>query len=517
MKSLFKTVVLITIFSVITRVLGFLFRVYLSRVVGAEALGMYQVASSIFFVLLTVVSSGIPLIISRMNSGFHAKKEGRKEGALVSVALIFSIIISVVLCAVVFIFKSLFSKLFTDVRCMLVLIVLLPSLVTSAIYSVFRGALWGRNNYFALCVSELFEQVVRIFVCVLLIGSTFSVIENAVGIAWSLTIACVASMLFVILLFYFYGGRVSKPRKKIFKPLFKASTPITGIRVAGSFIQPLMALIIPARLSAIGYTSSQAMSVYGVAVGMTMPLLFVPTTIIGSLSTALVPDLSAAVAQNNKAHIESRVRSSITFSLFISCLFVPVYLGVGEFAGLFLYDNALSGTLLESAAWVLIPLGITNITSSLLNSLGMEVKSFINYFIGAIFMFVALWVLPPLVGINALIYGMGASFLVTSILNSIMLRRKVKVSLGILKPLVSMVLLIIPSAALTSFIASLANQFLPLFFTLALGGSVGVVSFVLLCAVFGVVDIQSFIVLARKRFLPKKTKVQKVKRIFSKK
>lgn len=517
MKSLFKTVALITFFSALTRVAGFFFRIYLSRSIGAESLGMYQVAFSVFMVLLTIVSSGLPLIISRMSAGFRAKHEGKKEGSLISVALIFSLVLSLILCFVVFIFKNLFAKLFTDERCIEILIVLLPSLACSAVYSVFRGALWGQNNYFALCVSELYEQVVRIFICVLLIGGTFSAIENATSVAWSLTIACVLSMLFVILLFFFYGGKMSKPTKQIFVPLIKQSTPITGIRVAGSFIQPLIALIIPARLSAIGYTSSQAMSIYGVAVGMTVPLLFVPTTIIGSLSTALIPDMSAAVAQNDKAHIERRVRSSITFSLFISCLFVPVYLGLGEMAGLFLYDNALSGTLLSASAWVLIPLGITNITSSLLNSLGMEVKSFINFIVGGLFMFIALWFLPSLIGINALVYGMGISYLITAVLNCIMLKRKTKISLGILKPLCKMLLLIVPSAALTSFVAGICGQFIPLFFTLTIGGVVSVVSFVLLCGVFNVVDIHSFIVMAKQRFKPKNVKMLKLKRIFSKK
>lgn len=460
---------------------------------------MYQVAFSVFGVLMTIVASGLPLIISRMTAGYRAKEEKQSEKSLVSVALIFSIIISIILCLVVFSFKKLFAHLFTDERCIQVLIVLLPSLIFSAVYSVFRGALWGQNNYFALCVSELFEQVVRIIVCVFILGGTLSAIESATSIAWSLTIACLASMLFVVVLFFCYGGRIGKPSKTIFKPLVKQSTPITGIRVAGSFIQPLVALIIPARLIATGYTSSQAMSIYGIAVGMTLPLIFVPTTIIGSLSTALIPDLSAAVAQNNKSHIEARVRSSIIFSLFISCLFVPAYLALGEFAGVFLYDNALSGTLLQASAWVLIPLGITNITSALLNSLGMEVKSFINYCVGAVFMFVALWFLPALVGINALVYGMGISFMVTAILNSIMLKRKIKVPLNILKPLCTMILLIIPSAALSGFISSLCSGFMPLFFTLLFGGSVSVVSFILLCAVFNVIDIHSFIVTAKSR------------------
>ena len=51
MKSLLKTVALITIFSFLTRISGFIFRMILSRQVGAEGVGLYQVAFSVFMVL----------------------------------------------------------------------------------------------------------------------------------------------------------------------------------------------------------------------------------------------------------------------------------------------------------------------------------------------------------------------------------------------------------------------------------------------------------------------------------
>ena len=68
MKSLAKNVAIITFFTVITRLMGFLFRIFLSRAIGSEALGIYQAALSIFFVFLTIVSSGFTLIISRMTA-----------------------------------------------------------------------------------------------------------------------------------------------------------------------------------------------------------------------------------------------------------------------------------------------------------------------------------------------------------------------------------------------------------------------------------------------------------------
>lgn len=471
---------------------------------GAEGVGLYQVASSVFMVLMTVISSGLPLIISRMSASFLANKEKKKEGSLISVALIFALIMSIVLCLVVLLFKSVFSKLFTDSRCIEILITLLPSLVFSSVYCVFRGALWGRGNYFALCVTELYEQVVRIILAVLAISSTLSALENALNIGWTMSIACLFSMIFVLLLYFYYGGKVGKPKKDIFKPLIKQSTPITLMRIAGSLLSPLIAFIIPARLVSIGYTNSQALSLFGVAVGMTMPLLYIPTTIIGSLSTALVPDISTALAQNNQKHIEERVNSSIFFALITSCLFVPVFLGMGEQMGIFLYNNLMSGTLLQSASWVLIPMGLTNITSALLNSLGLEEKSFINFVVGAGVMFIALWFLPSLLGVNALVWGMGFNYLVVSIMNIWLIKRKAKINIKFTKMLLKMALLIIPTGALTAFVVSLCEYVFPLFITLIIGGICSIGGFILLAFAFNLIDIKTFkVVLQKKVKLPK--------------
>ena len=75
MKSIFKSVAIITFFSVLTRFLGFLFRIYLSRTIGAEELGKYQVALSVFLVFLTIVSSGFTFVISRMTAGYRVRDD----------------------------------------------------------------------------------------------------------------------------------------------------------------------------------------------------------------------------------------------------------------------------------------------------------------------------------------------------------------------------------------------------------------------------------------------------------
>lgn len=510
MKSLVKTVALITGFSMLTRIAGFLFRIYLSRTIGAEALGLYQVAFSVFMVLLTIVSSGLPFVVSRLTASYQVSADQKKQSGLITSAIIVGVTVSILLCGIVILFKNVFANLFTDASCMMILIVLLPALVFSSVYSVVRGSLWGQGNYFALCISEFLEQIVRIFVCVLMLSPAASAVANSISAAWSLTIACVVSMVFVLLLFFIYGGKMSRPKE--LKQLLWRSTPITGVRVGASLAQPLVGLIIPSRLMAIGYSSSQAMSLFGVAMGMTMPLLFVPSSLIGSLATALVPDISMAVAKEDNKHIESRIRTSLIFALFISAMVVPMFAGAGEELGQFLYGNSLSGIMLASSAWIMLPMGLNNITSSLLNSLGYEVRSCINYFIGAAVMFLVMWLLPSVCGINALFWGMGLCMCVTCVLNVYMLKRKTKFSFKILRPLLLLCAITIPCAAIVSFVDKLCIMVMPSFFAITISCLIGLLFYLLLCMVFNIVDVKEYFVTISSKFKIKGfKKLKKVK------
>lgn len=510
MKSIFKNVVIITAFTLLTRMLGFFFRIFLSRAIGAEALGMFQVASSIFMVLLTIVSSGFTLIISRMTASYRVSSDKKSVGSLVTSSLLVGLMVSVILCLVIFLFRNLFSNLFTDQNCMNILIILLPSLVFSAIYSVFRGAMWGNDNYFGLCASELLEEVVKIVVCVLLLASGMTALQNALAVAWSFTLSCIVSAFFVMLLYFYYGGKMGKP-SRVYRKVIRQSAPITGVRVVGSFVQPLIALILPAQLISAGYTSSQALALYGIAVGMTLPFLYLPTSIIGSLSTALVPDISMAMVQNDSDHIQKRVSSSVLFALFVSFLIVPCFMAIGDKFGMFIYNEPLSGKLLQYSAWIMIPMGVNNITSAILNSVGLEVKSFLNYLVGGVFLFLSVLILPRFIGINALIIGMGLSTLVTAFLNIIMLRRKLKIKIEVKKNLLLMILFSVPTMAMVSFLSSLLSYVFPVFLDLAISCAVGLGLFTLLCVMFNVINFSVYMVKFKEKFSGK-VKINKLKK-----
>lgn len=485
-KSLFKAVALVAVFTIITRLLGFVFRIYLSRELGAELLGVYQVAMSVFMVLVVLVSSGLPLAVSKFTAKYRVKNDEKAISGITTSAFIIGLFVSAIICLVFICFQTYIAKIFTDSRCMEILLMLLPAVVASSVYSAFRGALWGKQDYFSVGWTELCEQVLRIaffgimiFVC--------SGIDGASIAAISMTISCIVSALLAFLVYVKKGGKICSP-KGFIKPVFKSSAPVTGVRTASSVIQPVIAVLFPFMLVSSGVSSETALSLFGIAMGMTFPLLFLPSTLIGSLSFALIPELSTALVKNQTKLVEERVKSGLLFSVIISALVIPLYVGLGPEICKLLFDNSQSGEFLIIASWIMIPLGLSNITSSILNAFNLEVKSFINNILGGVCLILCIVCFTGALSVYSLILGFGICMGLTTLLNIIMIKKHTKISLGIIKPLVFSCLFVIPCAYLSRWIYNLCLFVFPNFVSLIIGSCVAVWSFAVLCICFRLCD-----------------------------
>ncbi len=488
MKHLFKAVAILTGFSVLTRIIGFLFKIYLSRAVGAESLGIYQIAFSVYMVIETFVSSGLPLTVSKLVSKDTTNK--KQMSSIVTAALTIGLITALSLCIIIFAFRALVGKLFTDERCLNILLTLLPATVFSSVYAILRGYLWGKKKFFLVSFTEFMEQIFRVIVCIILVALLYSTFDKSIALSLSLTISCVLSSILVLIIFLKQGGKFSNPKGQV-KEVLKSSVPITGIRVVSSLLIPLIGIIVPLRLVSVGYTSSQALTQYGIAMGMTFPLLFLPSTVISSLAMAIIPDLSNDVANNNIANMKRKITTAITFSLFVSSLVLPVYLGLGEAIGEFLFSNKTAGYYLSYSCFIMLPIGLNNIASSILNALGLEAKGFINYLIGAIFLVIAIIILPQFTGILSLVWGMGLCMIVAGILNVAMIKRHLNIDVPYVMPTIKFLGVGLPCALLGKNIYSLSMIIFPQIISLVLSGIAIVGTFLILCTLFNLIEIRS--------------------------
>lgn len=486
-KTIFSAVFTLSVFTVVDRALGFVFKIYLSRELGAELLGVYQVALSFFFVLLTATTSGIPLIVSKLTARYRLSGELRRERALTAAALVSGLTVAAVIIGLSLLLYLPMKSAFTSPESATTLLFFLPALAFSSVYSAFRGNLWGRQRYFAVSTVEIIEQIARIAVCIILFALGCNKLYSA---AASLSIGCFVSTVAVTVLFFVAKGRLRSPKGEI-APLLRSATPITVSRAASSFINSLIAIAVPSLLIASGYSDSDALGLFGSSVGMALPLLYIPITVVGSLAFVMIPTVSEGVGRGDFSRVNAQIESATGFAIIIAALFVPMFLALGEPIGRFVYGNETAGKFLSASAWLLIPLSVENITSSVMNSLDLEIRSFVNYLIGSAVSFIIMFAFYGSFRINLLGLALGVGWSTTCVLHLLSIRKKIGLRMSFAGKGATAVLLIVPTVFATKCTFNLMGG-LPLFASITLASLVSLVFFALAAPALGLVDVDFF-------------------------
>lgn len=485
-KSIVTSFMIITVFNALDRVLGFFYKIFLSRELGAQNMGVYQLAMSLFLVALTFITSGIPLVVSKRTAKALAEHDEKKIRSITCAALVSGLLSGGVLIAVAAIlYYPLIGMMGAEATGLLT--IMLPALLFSAIYSAFRGNLWGREKYFAVSIAEVIEQVARIVTSVVLFFCGFDKLSAA---AISLTSGCGVSAVAVTLFFFIGGGRLSSPKGEL-RPMLQSELPITLSKSAGSLVSSLLSIAVPALFVLSGYTKTQAYAIYGSAAGMAVPLLYTPLTLIGSLAFVLIPTIGACVNKAKYDSVNCQTKSAIEFSVLVACFFIPLFSVCGPKIGEIIYGDADSGLFMSISAWTLLPLSVEAITSSIMNSLDLEMKSFIGSMIG--YGAQALFYLAFMRSFTVHIFaaGMGISLSVAAVLHLINIYRKTGLKPTYLFKSTVSVLLTAPCSLLTASVLSL-TAFLPDIISVVLAGLCGMAMFTVLSFVFGGFEIYKF-------------------------
>ncbi len=493
MNKFFKAMFCVTFFSVCTRALGFLLKIYLSRSLGSEMLGNYQVTMSIFAVLMTLLSSGIPVVLSRNVSFYSNKKNKKRIGSIVSSGLILTLAICFVVSLIIICFPEIINKLLSQNIASDMLLILLPALIFSSIYEVLRGALWGEEQFFAISFTEFIEQILRIAFLVVLFEFGFNNISLINKTALSLSLACIVSAIIVLIIYVKKGGKFSNPKPEL-KNLIKTSTPITAVRTVSAIVASLISIIIPIRLQTFGMSQAEALSEFGIIMGMSFQLIMIPSTLIGSLAVTMVPSISGESNNiddgnlKNTCYLKSKINFAVRTTIVFSMLLLPLFVVLGKPICEFLFDNSKAGLYLSAAAIAMLPMGISQITSSVLNAVGLEMKSLKNYALSSAVLIACIYFLPKFMGTFALIVGYVLMSTISSFLNIVMLRKRNLIDFDFLKTISLMSAISLISALIGYFIYNLLLKWR--FFALFISGGVVIGSMFLLIFTFNISNIK---------------------------
>lgn len=465
--NIYKSAAMIAVFSTVEKALSFFYRIVLSRIIGAEGIGIYQICLSVFAVFLTAASSGVPVTVSRLMAKSNACGDIKGRNAAVTAGIVATLVVTIPVAILLFFGRNLFDFLFANDESSDIFIILLPGLILTSIYAVIRGSFWGNKQFLPYSVIELLEDAVMVVLgCILVYGIT----DPALG-AKRAVIAVLISYVFSFCasLFWYFkkGGRLANPKRQL-KPLFSSSLPITAMRTSTSVLNSAVAVLLPLLLmKTYGVINSEAVSLYGIAIGMSVPLLFIPSSLIGSISVVIAPELSENFYKKKTELVKFDIEKSIKAAIFIAAVLMPILFVLGDEIGEFLYSNELSGEIVQNSAFILLPMCLSMITTTILNSMNCEKRTLIYFIIGAAAMIVSILALTKFVGVYSYIIGLALSFIITSSLNLKLLKNKCK-QIKFLKYTVTATAISLLGCTFGSMLDGIISRYLPLFWQIVI-------------------------------------------------
>lgn len=493
MNDTLKSFLTVTTFSVLTRFLSFLFKMWMSRSLGAEVVGLYQISLSVLLLLFSLCA-GAPTVLSRKIA--EASGNAKRQNALTTASLLLGVSSSVALTALFYALHSHLGVLFADARCVPLFLIMLPTLVTSTAYASLRSWFWGRKKFLCFSSTELVDEIGKIVLAVIFSGGLISGLTGAKGVALSLALSDLLCVVVLAVLFFVSGGRLTKPQGA--KEIISSTIPLSSMRIVTSLSSSLTALVIPKRLIAGGMTESLATAEFGRVSGMALPLIMAPVTIISALSVVLIPDIASLSAKGEITTIKSKLKVTIVFASVISSLFFILYLPFGEILGKLFFGDVNAGAYVSVCSALVFPIAIANATTPVMNSLGLEKRTFVNYIIGVGAMLPCIFFLPTFVGVYAVAIGSGLAFTVTATLNLFTLKKRLGRLDGVGRSL-GTIAFSLPLGLLGYFTHGVLSRYTGESLSMVLTAFYEIFFLIIFISAFDVVDFKAFVALVGKR------------------
>ena len=419
----------------ITRFLGFYYRIFLSSQIGAEGIGLYQMIFPIYILCMSLSSSGIQLGICRQVS----KDEATDKSSLIT-GLTISLPISLLCSLFLYIFSDFLSTSFlNEPRCQPLLHILSLCLPIATIHNCINGYFLGKQNALIPGITQLIEQIGRIGVVFIIFTSFSAHIPNtANSLALIAVLGLLASeiiaTLFSIVAFLSTSSIHLKKIKSYFhidlrkkaKELTLLSIPISLTNISLSLVHSLEATAIPLFLGKYGLNTSEAISTYGILTAMAMPFILFPTTITCAAAKMLLPLVSKEKSKGNLTKISTLTSNTLKYCTIFGFACTLFFILTGQFIGTYFFNSKEAGDFIIILAWLCPFIFISSTLGSILNGLGLTKATFYHNLFAALLRLSFIIVLIPFIGIKGYLWGILASELLCSLLHTISVVRHLR-------------------------------------------------------------------------------------------
>lgn len=456
------------------RILGFFYRIFLSRTIGAEGLGIYNMIHPVFGICFALCAGSIQTALSQYIAS-HMDKGRSVFFTGLTISMSMSFVLAYLICRHA---DFLAIRILMEPQCAPYLPIMGISVPFAAFHACINGYYYGVQKAKVPAFSQVAEQVLRMGL-VFLIASSWS----AKGIAITVYLAVIghligeiASAFYTFLCMCICPPQPDSPHPHMLRfessslissaaPLMTLALPLMGNRLVLNILASAEAIWIPSRLQMSGLTGSDAFSVYGVLTGMALPFILFPSAITNSMAVLLLPSVAQAQAEGKKGSIAASISLSLRYSLYMGILCIGIFVLFGMPLGSGVFHDKSAGFYIEILAWLCPFLYLATTMGSILNGLGRTRTTFLQNTAAMLLRIGFVLFGIPLFGIKAYLCGMLASEITLALMHLYSLKKLVPFTWNAWEMIVKPTVLLLISVGIHFFASSIhpSSGRLPLF------------------------------------------------------
>lgn len=444
---------ILAVAGIIVRIIGLIYRVPMTNILGEEGIGVYSAAYQIYNIVLLLSSYSLPLAVSKLVAGKLALKEYRNAYRVFTGALLFGLIVGTFAALLTYFGASFFAQSVLNMpEAATAIRVLAPAIFFMAVLGVLRGYFQGQGTMIPTALSQIFEQIVNAVVSVLAAYYLFryglradmvhgtDIYANAYGAAGGTLgtlMGAVTALLFCLVVYGMYSRVIKKRLRRdtdgvcdtyrdIGRMLIITVVPVVISSVVYNVSSLIDNSLFGHYMESVGQLDSYK-AVWGAYSGKYLTMVHVPVAIATSLASSVIPALSKSMARRDRAGALDSISQTIRFAMLIA---IPAAVGLGVLAEpimklLFHGANVEASAMLMWGSSAVIFFSLSTVTNGILQGVNHMKDPIINAALSLVLHVAVLAVL--LWGFHLGIYGVVAANIVFGasmcILNAISIRR----------------------------------------------------------------------------------------------
>ena len=421
--------VILTLTGLLSRFIGFFYRIFLSNIFGAEGMGIYQLISPVLALSFALTVSGIQTAISKYVAGETSTHDYKSSFRTLWAGFLLAMTLSAVCALYIYLYADWIAVTFLlESRTAPLLRIIALSIPLATVHSCINGYFYGIRKTAIPALSQLAEQICRVgsvyliyYICKqhnMKPTISFAVVGLVIGESASMVVSVIAILSRAH--HVFPTGRTSQwlrsdsnvlivTYRRIMGQLLRLAVPLSANRLVLNLLQSIEAVYIPNRLMAYGLNNADALGVYGVLTGMSLPLILFPSAITNSISVLLLPIVAEADASGNSSAVRRAIMTSIRYCLLLGFGCTVMFLLVGRTAGRLLFHSELAGSFILTLSFICPFMYVASTMNSILNGLGKTAQTFLYSVVSLLLRLLFVFIAIPIYGIKGYLWGMLAS------------------------------------------------------------------------------------------------------------